>query len=213
MRLSLSFLRWAPLCAAATLTCGAALAQQSQGGGMNAPGAFSRGAGSSFLPYTQRGYVGINVGRADYGDFSCGSGLFGCDDDAKRVHAYTGGFFNEYLGVQIGALYEDAANRGGGKTRAEGINLSLVGRVPLGAFNLFAKAGTTYGRTRVSADALSGLTPGRKRGFGGSYGFGAGYDITPNHGVVLEWESHAFRVPGGGRRDIDSTNLGYVYRF
>lgn len=169
--------------------------------------------GYSLIPYTSRGFAGINVGQSNFKDFSCGASGFGCDDSATRIHAYFGGFFNEWVGVQLGALYEGGPGRAGGTTRAEGLNASLVARVPIGAFNVFAKGGATYGRTRVTADALSGITPGRKRGFGGSYGFGAGYDITANHGVVLEWERHAFNVPGGGRRDIDSTSLGYVYRF
>jgi OmpA-OmpF porin, OOP family len=213
MRLRSPLIRWAPVCAAATLACGAALAQQSQGSGMNSPSAFGRSDGYSIIPYTRRGYAGINVGQSDYGDFSCGTPGFGCDDSDPRIHAYFGGFFNEWVGVQFGALYEGASDRAGGSTRAEGLNVSLVGRVPIGAFSVFAKGGATYGRTRVTADALSGITPGRKRGFGGSYGVGAGYDITANHGVVLEWERHAFKVPGGGRRDIDSTSVGYVYRF
>lgn len=211
MRSNQRFLRIAPLCAAAAFVCGPSLAQQS--GGMSSSGASSRSDGYSIIPYTRRGYVGINVGRSDYKDLRCGSSLFGCDDSGTRGHVYTGGLFNDWVGMEIGALYEGGVGRGGGTTRAEGVNLSVVGRVPLGAFNLFAKGGATYGRTRVTADALSGLPAGRVRGWGRSFGAGAGYDITPNHGVVLEWARHAFRVPGGGRRDIDSTSLGYVVRF
>lgn len=211
MRSTVRLLRIAPLFAAAALACGPSLAQQS--GSMGSSGASSRSDGYSILPYTRRGYVGINIGQSDYKDLRCGSGLFGCDDSATRGHVYTGGLFNDWVGMEIGALYEGGVGRGGGTTRAEGVNLSVVGRVPLGAFNVFAKGGATYGRTRVTADALSGLPAGRVRGWGRSYGAGAGFDITPNHGVVLEWERHAFRVPGGGRRDIDSTSLGYVYRF
>jgi OmpA-OmpF porin, OOP family len=211
MRFTSRLLRLAPLCAAAALFCGPSLAQQT--GGMGSSGASSRSDGYSIIPYTRRGYVGINIGRSDYDDFRCGSRLFGCDDGGTRIHVYTGGLFNDWVGMQIGALYEGGVDRGGGTTRAEGVNVSVVGRVPLGAFNVFAKGGATYGRTRVTADVLSGLPAGRERGWGRSFGAGAGYDITPNHGVVLEWERHAFNVPGGGRRDIDSTSLGYVYRF
>jgi OmpA-OmpF porin, OOP family len=207
------FLRWTPLCAAATLVCGTALAQQTQSGGMTAPSASSRSEGYSLLPYTRSGYVGINVGRSDYDDFSCGSGLFGCDDGGTRVNGYIGGLINDWAGVEVGALYEGDVDRYGGKTRAEGVNLSLVGRVPLGAFNVFGKVGATYGRTRISADALSGVQSGRARGWGNSFGVGAGYDITRNHGVVLEWSRNEFKLPGGDRRDIDGTSVGYVYRF
>lgn len=158
-------------------------------------------------------YLGLNIGRAGYDDFSCGNGQFGCDDSATRVHLYAGRRFNDWFGVEAGYLNEGKVDRGGGSTRASGLNFSLVARAPIGAFNVFAKGGATYGRTRVSSDALSGLDDGRARGWGPSFGAGVGYDFTPNAGLVLEWSRHAFRVPGGGRRDVDGASIGYVHRF
>jgi len=232
MHSSLRLLRAMPLFAAAALACGPSLAQQDPAvrdadratggrpspyappvGTTTAPAAFTRADGYSILPWTRRGYIGINLGQSDYGDFGCGGGGFGCDDNDTRVHVYTGGMFNDWLGLEIGYLNEGKVDRAGGGTRSEGGNISLVGRVPLGAFNVFAKGGATYGRTKVSADALSGVTAGSRRGWGGSYGVGAGFDFTPSSGVVLEWSRHAFRVPGGGRRDVDGTSIGYVHRF
>lgn len=226
---SLAPLRMAPLYLAAALVSGAAVAQtpsvpanpSAERATPAQPGSSpssmrvsnTRSDSYSFLPWTRRGYLGINIGRSDYGDFNCGSGAFGCDDSGTRGHLYTGGLFNDWLGMEVGYLNEGSVGRGGGSTRSEGANLSLVGRVPLGAFNAFAKVGTTYGRTRVSADALSGLQAGRVRGWGGSYGVGVGFDFTPGSGVVLEWASHSLRVPEGGRRDVESLSLGYVLRF
>ena len=207
--------RLAPAGAAALLLAlgaGATLAQQTPTTS-DRSGASSRGEGWSLLPYTRRGYAGINIGQSDYDDFSCGNGLFGCDDSGTRVHVYTGGLFSEWLGAEIGYLNEGRVRRGGGSTRSEGVNLSLVARAPLGAFNVFGKVGATYGRTRVSSDLLSGLDDGRARGWGRSFGAGVGYDFTPNGGVVLEWSRHAYHVPGGGRRDVDGASVGYVHRF
>lgn len=210
--------KFLPLCAAALLSGAvAAQAQSTEPSSTTTPNtassSYSRSDGYSILPWTRRGYVGINVGRSDYGDLSCGTGLFDCDDRATHVHLYTGGLFNEWIGLEVGYLNQGSVDRAGGSTRSQGANLSLVARAPLGAFNLFGKVGTTYGRTRVSSELLSGVDSGSRSGWVRSYGFGAGVDLTPRSGVVLEWARHGFRQPGGGERDVDSASLGYVHRF
>lgn len=167
--------------------------------------------GPSWLPYTHSGYVGINLGQSKY-DVGCG--LIGsCDDSDARMTVYTGGLFNDMFGGEIGYVYEGAMNRGGGTTRADGATFRLVARLPVQQFNVFAKGGAIYGRTRVSADALSGVAGGREKGWGVSWGAGVGYDFTRNHGVVVEWSRNEFDFPGIGKNDVDSTSVGYVYRF
>lgn len=176
-------------------------------------GGYRSSDGWSLLPGTRRGYAGINLGRPEL-DRGCGANAnLGCDDADWRLHVYTGGLFNDWLGAEVGYLYEGEAQRAGGETRAEGINLSAVARAPLGQFNVFGKLGATYGRTRVSADPSSGIATGRDRGWGRSYGAGVGFDLTPTSGVVLEWSRNRFRFPGGVRDDIDAASLGYVHRF
>lgn len=173
----------------------------------------SSGSGWAWLPGTGQGYVGLNVGRPEYGA-GCGNGLFGCEDPSARAHVYTGGMFNDWVGLELGYIYEGSADRGGGRTRAEGVNLSLKLKAPLGAMNVYGKAGPMYGRTRVSADPLSGIEGGKRRGWGTAYAVGAGYDFTPSAGVVLEWSRNEFRFPSGGDRvEVDALSLGYVHRF
>jgi hypothetical protein len=187
-----------------TLLCGAAGAQtMSTGATQGSP---------SLLPYTQRGYVGINVGRPDFRT-SCGIGPYGCKNSDVGIHVYTGGLFNDFFGVEVGYLNSGRAGRAGGRTHAHGLNVSAILRAESGAFNVFAKAGATYGQTRVSTGPLSDVTSGRTRGWGGSHGLGLGYDFRPDAGVVLEWSRHEFRFPGTGRRNVDMTSLGYVRRF
>lgn len=180
-------------------------------------GAMSRGASAgddrwSLLPYTRRGYVGINVGRPEF-DVPCGAGGFSCDDPEAGVYVYTGGLVNDLFGLEVGYLNSGRAERAGGRTRAQGLNLSAVLRLQSGGFNAFAKGGAIYGQTRVSVGFGSDQAAGVRRGWGGSYGFGLGYDFTPNAGIVAEWSRHEFRFPGTGRRDMDMTSLGYVHRF
>lgn len=186
-----------------------ALAQTS-GSGMRASGYNS--GGYSILPYTRSGYVGINLGKPDWQPGCVAT--FECSDADVSVHVYTGGLINDVVGAEIGYNHSGTASRNGGSTRAQGVNLSLVARVPLGGFNVFAKLGALYGQTRVSASALSGVATGTERGWGVAYAAGAGYDFSSQFGVVLEWARDEYRLPGsGGRQDLDSVSLGLVRRF
>lgn len=171
------------------------------------------GSDYSLLPYTRRGYVGLNLGQSDYSDLSCGAGGFSCDDKDVAGTVYTGGMFNDWLGVELGYLHMGRVDRAGGRTEAQGLNVSLVGRLPLQQFNVFAKGGTTYGRTKVSADALSLVPAGKDSGWGASYGAGVGLDVTPTTSVVLEWARHDFHFEGVGKQEVDLTSLGVKYRF
>lgn len=173
---------------------------------------YGRGDGYSLLPYTRRGYFGINLGKGEY-DLPCGTGGYDCDDPDASVYLYTGGMFNDFFGAELGYLYGGSADRAGGRTRSHGLRLSAVLRAQFDHFNLFLKGGGIYGQTRVSTGALSDQVAGRSRGWGGSYGGGVGFDFTRNSGIVLEWARNEFRVPGLGRQDFDTTSIGYVYRF
>ncbi len=167
--------------------------------------------GYSLIPYSSSGYVGLNVGRPDY-DLACVGG-FGCSDSSTSFNLYTGGMFNQYLGAEIGYVNLGKMRRGGGTSKAHGINLSLVGKLPLGAFNVFGKVGTTYGRTETTASPLAGIATGRESGWAGSYGLGVGYDLTSRSSIVLEWARYDMRFAGLGKREVNTTSLGYVHRF
>jgi OOP family OmpA-OmpF porin len=171
----------------------------------------SQPTGWSLMPGTRSGYVGLNIGKPDHG-LSCVAG-FDCDDPNAGAYVYTGGFFNDWVGAEVGYAWLGRTDRAGGRSRAEGINLSLVLRAPLGRASVFAKGGTTYGRTRVSADLLSGVESGSKSSWGPAYGVGVGYDFGTRSSVVLEWMRHEMKFPGTGRRDVEMTGIGYVHRF
>lgn len=168
----------------------------------------------SLLPYTTGGYVGLNIGKPEY-DSSCGNlpGL-ACDDPDTSWRLYTGGMFNPYFGLELGYLDMGEAERAGGEAHSRGVNLSLVGRLPLAqSFSIFGKVGTTYGRTEVSALAGSGLATGTESGFAPSIGAGLSFDLTQQFSVLLEWDRHDFRFPGGEREEVASNSLGVKYMF
>lgn len=172
------------------------------------------GTRSGPLPFMRDSYIGLNLGRSDY-DLDCGA-LGGCDNSENAGRLYIGGMFNRNVGLELGYLHMGEVDRAGGDTRAHGLNLSVVGRVPFGgdAFGLFGKLGTTYGRTETSAAAGSGITTGDDDGFGLSYGAGLSYDFQrSNWAALLEWERHRFKFAGDRREWVEAVSAGVKYRF
>ena len=175
------------------------------------------------------GYVGANIGRSRYSP-DCGTRDFfnnlgfecGLRDNMYTIYAGGGlggrggamGGAAGMFGGEIGYVDMGRISRGGGDTRARGLNLSLVGRAPIaGGFGVYGKVGTTYGWTRTSSAFLSGVESGKARGFGFAYGFGATYDFTQNLSAVLAWDRHNFKFAGGGRDPIRTTSIGLQYRY
>ena len=165
----------------------------------------------SVIPYSTNGYIGFNVGKPDW-DLPC-SGGFNCSESNTSYNLYTGGMFNQNFGAELGYVDFGRSSRAGGRTRAHGINLSLVGTIPMAAFNLYAKVGALYGRTEVSASPLSGVATGKASGWEGTYGVGVGFNLTPASSVVLEHNRYDLNFVGVGKREINTTSLGYVHRF
>ncbi len=160
-------------------------------------------------------YLGVGAGQTDY-RLGSGTGLFGSDNRSTAYNFSAGSYFTNNLGVELGYTDFGRINRAGGETRADGINLSLVGKLPLGtSFNLLGKLGTTYGRTEVSSRAGSGITGGTERGFGVSGGVGAEYMFSPNFSGVLQYDVHDLKFAGGSsdRDRINVTSLGLRYTY
>lgn len=180
-----------------------------------AAGYRSRDSSYSWLPYTTRGYVGLHWGQADFDDVRCSS-AYSCDDTSdKAFKVYTGGMFNDYLGLELGYLNTGSVSRSGGRTRAHGANLSVIAQAPLGQVaGVYAKAGVTYAWTRTSTGTLAvDVDGGKDSGAGLSYGAGLRFNATPNWALVLEWDRHEMRFAGNSKRDVSLTTLGVQYRF
>jgi OmpA-OmpF porin, OOP family len=164
---------------------------------------------ASHLPANARTYLGLNVGRSRY-NVPCGSTSLLCDDAAPSAEFYAGRMIGNFWGVELAYLDGGRVQRQDGDVRAQGINLSLVGRAPLGnAIGLFGKLGTTYGRTENPA--LTGTAS--DQGFGLSYGAGVSLDFTPRLSATFELESSDFRFAGTGRDPVRSASLGLRYRY
>jgi len=157
-------------------------------------------------------YFGLNVGQSF--SLPSGTGAFPSDNKDTSYNIYGGSYFNNNFGLELGYTDFGKANRAGGQTEAQGINLSLVGRLPLSnSFNLLGKLGTTYGHTRVSSAAASGIASGSESGWGVSYGLGAEWAFTPAMSAVLAWDEHDMKFVGTGNQRVSTTSLGLRYRF
>ena len=174
-------------------------------------------ASSSSSGYAMYGrgnsYIGLNAGRSD---FSVGNdiGIFTHDQGDTAYNIYAGSYFNNNFGFEFGYTDFGRVNRAGGSTKADGINLSLIGKLPVsGSFNLLGKLGTTYGRTEVSSAAGSGVAAGSESGFDWSYGVGAEYAFHPRWSAVLQYDEHYLKFVGSGRDRISATTLGVRYGF
>lgn len=166
----------------------------------------------SWIPYTSSGYVGVNLGVPKF-HTECYR-LFSCDNPQVSGKIYTGGLFARAIGMELGYINVGHAPRNGGHISAQGINLSLVGNLPLGdTFNLFAKVGGTYGWTRTSASPLLISYPtGRKDGLGLSYGAGFAISTSTKTQILAEWERHDFNFrPGISAVEVYSIGFKYLF--
>ena len=158
-----------------------------------------------------RNYLGLNLGRSRY-SISCPPTSPLCDDSDRSAQLYAGRMIGNFWGVELGYLNLGRVGLPTGEAKAQGLNLSVVGKTQLSpSIRLFGKLGTTYGRTETSRS--SSALAGSEQGFGLSYGGGLAFDFTPRLSATLAWDSNDLRMPGGGRDPVRSTSLGLQYRY
>lgn len=162
-----------------------------------------------------KGYIGFNAGETDFG-LNNGTGLFSNERKSTAYNLYAGTYFNNNLGVELGYVNFGTVSRGGGTSKAEGLNMALVARLPLSeSFNLLGKLGTTYGRTDVSSLPGSGIPSGSDTGFGLAYGIGAEYAFNTQWSAVLQYDVHQLHYIGGSsdKENMKVASLGLRYKF
>ena len=77
-----------------------------------------------------------------------------CDDGETAFKITAGGIASNIFRREVGYLNMGKIDFAGGSQRAQGLNLSLVGSLPIAAgFSAFGKIGTTYGWTDTSGSA------------------------------------------------------------
>ena len=187
--------------AAATLTMAAGVQAQSNSNSM---------MGSMYAPGSS--YIGLNAGRSDF-KLGGGTGGFPSDNKDNAYSIYAGSYFNPNFGLELGYIDFGRISRGGGTTRAEGVNLSLVGRLPLNqAFSLTGRVGGTYSRSDISSAFGSNIARGKESGFGVSYGVGAEYAFNTNWSAVAQYDVHDVKFVNTNE-NVNTMSFGLKYRF
>ena len=171
-------------------------------------------AQSSRMDSQPGSYIGLNGGTSDYSRIPGSNGLFSNNNNGTPYGLTFGNYgANRNIGFEIGYTDFGSVSRGGGTTKADGINLSLIGRAPVSPmFNLLGKIGTTYTHTDVSASPLSGINTGSNSDFGLSYGVGAELVISPQWSAVLQYDETNVKFPSGTNK-LNTTTVGVRMNF
>lgn len=164
---------------------------------------------SAWSRATSRSYLGLNANAAQ-NRLGCGMATWGCGNPSVQLH--TAQAFGGSWGAEVGIVDLSRAWRGASAGRNQGLNMSLVGRAPLGSsFGMFGKFGATYGLPDGSSVVAPGLAAGAESSFGLSYGAGVSYDFSPRLSATVGWDSHDFRL--SGRDPVRATSVGLQYRY
>lgn len=157
-----------------------------------------------------RSYLGLNIGKSQF-DPDCVANLT-CDNGKTAFKLTAGSITTDVLGAEVSYLNMGKIGYAGGSQKASGLNLSLVGNLPVSAaFTAFGKIGATYGWTDTST-SRPGIRTGTERGFGLSYGLGLGYRLTTQWEVTAEYERHRFDF-APGEQTLGLTSVGLRYRY
>lgn len=155
-------------------------------------------------------YLALNAGTADLSRPITAFGVFGGQQQGQAYGIAFGNYvMGQNYGYEVGYADFGSVTRYGGRTKVDGVTLSVLGRIPVGSnFNLLGKLGTTYSRTDVSTDLANSSLAGSERGFDWSYGIGGEVKITPQWGATLQYAEHFVKYPSTGSERISSTTLG-----
>lgn len=185
-------------------------------------------------------YLGGNVGRTNQStdDAAIKSGLaaqglattsIGSSGHDRGYKLFGGYQFNRNIAVEGG--YFDLGSFGytattaplgtqTGDTRYKGLNLDLVGTLPLtDKFSAIGRVGVTNTRASGSYDATGaaavpfGNPNPSERTTNAKWGVGVMYDFTPSLGMRVEAERYRVKDALRNKNNVDMISVGLVYRF
>lgn len=173
-------------------------------------------------------YIGLGVGQSDAKE-ACtelgGVGFSGsCDDTSTGKKIFLGYQFNPNFAleggyVDLGKFKANGAVLGipvSAYAKAKTWQLVAVGTLPLANnFSVFGKAGFHNWDADAGVTALGLTSTTSDKGIDFTFGLGAGYDITKNLGLRLEWERfrHVGEDDTTGKSNVDLLSVGLRYRF
>jgi OOP family OmpA-OmpF porin len=183
-------------------------------------------------------YVGISAGEAKskFDNGTTAQSLVGAGVTAGALtEDERGNAYKAFIGVplspnwsveagyfDLGRFGFDAATSPAGTvtgtTRIQGLNLDLVGTLPITErWSLLGRVGAAYAETKSSfsgtGDSGVSAAPSNKRDTHYKYGFGTEYAFTPALTMRLEGERYHVNDAIGQRENVDLISVGLVYRF
>jgi OOP family OmpA-OmpF porin len=183
-------------------------------------------------------YMGGNIGRTNQKDANITTGLAAqglattsiVTTGHDRGYKVFGGYqLNRNVAIEGG--YFDLGNFGytattsplgtqTGDTRYKGLNLDLVGTLPLtDKFSAIGRVGVTNSRASGSYSATGaarvpfGNANPSERTTNAKWGLGVAYDFTPSLGMRVEAERYRVKDAFRNKNNIDMISVGLVYRF
>lgn len=134
----------------------------------------------------------------------------------NRNFAVEGGYFD--LGRFSYGFSTFPAGSFNSETRVRGLNLDLVGIVPLSdKFSVFGRVGAAYAQNRFSSSRTGNIPLGnfdsRNNDTNVKVGLGLEYAFTPALSVRGELERYRINDPVRNKGYIDMASVGLVYRF
>ena len=211
-----------------------------QGLGVAAFAVFGAVGGSSAIAQdsTTGPYIGANVGttRAQFNNDSINNTLANqgftvnsrTENNRSTGYKLFGGYqFNRNFAVEGGyfdlgrfnySLNTTPLGTFSSDTRVRGLNLDLVGILPLSdQFSIFGRAGAAYAQSRANFSGTGALplngSPTSRNDTNLKVGIGMQYAITEALAVRAELERYRVSDPVRNRGNIDMASIGLVYRF
>ncbi len=155
-------------------------------------------------------HIAANIGQSSIDDID-GVGI---DDSTTAFRLDTGYRFSDWFGidaayVNMGTLEADVTILPGTSSSfeasADGFELGLVGRIPLGdKLAVIGRIGNYWWSGDVSIDGLETSESGNDV----AYGIGGEFTFTPSFGLTVDWRRYSL-----DDTDIDVAMLGLVIRF
>ncbi|HEX7052937.1 MAG TPA: outer membrane beta-barrel protein [Burkholderiales bacterium] len=153
-------------------------------------------------------YVGVSSGQSHFENVC--SGVDPCDDRDTNGSIFAGYQFARYIAVEGAWRYFGNADIGasGAGVKANAIELDAVLTLPIWrSFSMLGRIGIFHAN-------LQGTTNDETNN-GATYGWGVQWDMVEGAALRLEWQKHPELGGGdfGAETDIDSINLGILFRF
>ena len=183
-------------------------------------------------------YIGANLGttRAQFNNDSINSTLAGqgftvtsrTEDNSSAGYKLFGGYqLNRNFAVEGGyfdlgrfnySLNTTSPSTFTSDTRVRGLNLDLVGLLPLtDKFSVLGRIGAAYAQSRANFTSTGAMplssSPTSRNDTNLKVGLGMQYAITEALAVRAELERYRISDPVRNRGNIDMASIGLVYRF